>query len=374
MTSLWRRGTGFGSMADPTNIIVDWPIASNFGWGLRGLGCALNWPGVAVSAHPQLEATLPPGDNRQPLLNDRIQRSRTLQNHIATMPEVTKANEPVLVALGNNLEAQPSMARRLRGTPHVACPVFEEIDIVRANIERLKEYDLVVVASRWNQEVLNDLGVRAELCHEGVDPVIFNPSVRKRQGDGKFRVFSGGKAEWRKGQDLVIKAFAEFAKTHDDAVLVASWGSPWAGLARTFEGKWEHGAPPGLHINRPNWHAWVQRAGIKPHQFEWVEPRVNWQMPEVYGGVDVAVFPNRCEGGTNFVAMEAMACGVPVVLNDAFGQRDLMGAFHRGNNVDEVVAALYYEHENRRQVVPVLSEYWTWARHCEELAGIIRNA
>jgi hypothetical protein len=30
--------------------------------------------------------------------------------------------------------------------------------------------------------------------------------------------------------------------------------------------------------------------------------------------VDLAVFPNRCEGGTNLVAMECLAAGVPTVL------------------------------------------------------------
>ena len=40
--------------------------------------------------------------------------------------------------------------------------------------------------------------------------------------------------------------------------------------------------------------------------------------------VDLAVFPNRCEGGTNLVAMECMACGVPVVLSRNTGHLDLI--------------------------------------------------
>ena len=38
---------------------------------------------------------------------------------------------------------------------------------------------------------------------------------------------------------------------------------------------------------------------------------------------DVAVFPNRCEGGSNLVAMEAAALGVPTVLAHNTGQADL---------------------------------------------------
>ena len=40
--------------------------------------------------------------------------------------------------------------------------------------------------------------------------------------------------------------------------------------------------------------------------------------------IDVAVFPNRCEGGTNLVAMEALASGVPVVLANNTGQSCLI--------------------------------------------------
>jgi hypothetical protein len=38
-------------------------------------------------------------------------------------------------------------------------------------------------------------------------------------------VFSGGKLEHRKGQDLVIRAFVRFVQRHPDAVLVTAWGS-----------------------------------------------------------------------------------------------------------------------------------------------------
>lgn len=39
--------------------------------------------------------------------------------------------------------------------------------------------------------------------------------------------------------------------------------------------------------------------------------------------VDVALFPNRCEGGTNLVAMEAAASGVPLLVTRGTGQADL---------------------------------------------------
>jgi glycosyltransferase involved in cell wall biosynthesis len=335
----------------------------------------LNWPGTAVSTLPELTAELPPDDPRWPLLRERVRQSRDVQTHIiAPNRGDHRIGSPLLVPLGNDLAVAAVNGGRLQGRPTIACPVFENVEMVEANVGRLKGYDAVVVASRWNQEVLAGFGVEAALCHEGIDPIIFNPSVRRKRDDGRFRVFSGGKVEWRKGQDLVIEAFKLFAEKHDDAVLVAAWGSPF-GASPDFEGRWEHGSPPGWHIGRPNFHAWTQRAGIKPHQFEFVEPRPNWRMAEVYGGVDVALFPNRCEGGTNFVAMEAMACGVPVVYRGDFGQQDLIDCKGWllptiGDEVEGIVHGLNVAYEG--VVTAGLSPgYWTWDRHCKQMAEII---
>ncbi|TAN60457.1 MAG: glycosyltransferase, partial [Magnetospirillum sp.] len=44
---------------------------------------------------------------------------------------------------------------------------------------------------------------------------------------------------------------------------------------------------------------------------------------------DVGLFPNRCEGGTNNVAQEAMACGLPVIVSANTGHLDLID----GDNV-----------------------------------------
>ncbi len=358
-------------------VIFTWPIASNHGWGVRGLGYALNWEGTAVSTAPELTAELPLDDPRWAMLRERIGQSWNVQKHIL-MPVRgrTRVEAPLLVALGNDMKAPEVYGGHPRGTPTIACPVFEDVAEMEVNVENLKEYDLVVAASRWNQEVLGANGVEAVLCHEGIDPTIFNPSVRRKRDDGRFRVFSGGKVEWRKGQDLVIEAFKLFAEKHDDAVLVAAWGSPF-GASGDFEGKWEHGSPPGWHIGMANYHAWTQRAGIGPRQFEYVEPRPNWRMAEVYGGVDVAVFPNRCEGGTNFVAMEAMACGVPTLVRPGFGHNDLFADGAPTKSDDQCVEDLVVlmEHLYSGGDVPCgLSDHWTWERHCKQMAEIIAGA
>ena len=50
----------------------------------------------------------------------------------------------------------------------------------------------------------------------------------------------------------------------------------------------------------------------------------NAGMPRILRECDVAVFPNRAEGGTNLVAMKCMACGVPTILSANTGHLDLI--------------------------------------------------
>lgn len=366
----------------PGETIFAFPIGSDAGWAIRGLNTALSWPGVAVSSMPPHPVELPPDDPRWALLRERLTQSQRFQQYLGTCNESGIIDAPVLVALGNDLLAQRSAYGRVfKGKPTIACPVFEDVAQIERNVGNLKEYDAVVVASRWNQEVLEGVGVKSTVVHEGVDPIIFNPSVRKPRNDGKFRVFSGGKAEYRKGQDIVIEAFTQFAEKHDDAVLVAAWGSPFGRSGQDFEGKCEIGGVPGAHIGRPNFHAWLQRAGLKPHQFEIVEPRPNWRMAEIYAGCDVAVFPNRCEGGTNFPAMEAIACGVPTFIRLGYGQDDLIGTGEAmnyiGSDADVIEEMVFWLEEDAYEGdvrgLTMQGTYWTWDRHCREMAAVIAN-
>ena len=76
---------------------------------------------------------------------------------------------------------------------------------------------------------------------------------------------------------------------------------------------------------------WAHSNGIGEGQFIDVGSIRNHQMARVLREVDVAVFPNRCEGGTNLVAMECMACGIPTILSNNTGHKDLVadGCVHR---------------------------------------------
>jgi glycosyltransferase involved in cell wall biosynthesis len=97
-------------------------------------------------------------------------------------------------------------------------------------------------------------------------------------------------------------------------------------------------------------------------------------MGQIVREADVALFPNRCEGGTNLVAMECMAAGVPTIVSANTGHLDLTatgGCFALTNqrptrkptryftgvdgwgesDVDEIVALLERLHADRALAV-----------------------
>ena len=342
-------------------IIFTWGVG-NYGWGVVGINFLLHWPGVAMFPAPYPTASLPKGDPRTQLLADRLAQSSECWK---SWPPTC----PVFVGLGNEFYS----ATDLRGCSTVAFPVFEDVDIVRANVDRLRAYPLVITASRWNHDILADLGIKSRMVHQGYDPVLFHPGIRKKATDGRFHVYSGGKAEYRKGQDLVLEGFKIFAENHEDAVLHALWASPWTHLARTF-GNTKLGGIPGADIGMPNYQAWAQKAGIKRHQFEVIPSTPNSQIPEVLAAMDCAVFASRFEGGTNISAMECIGCGIPTILSPGTGHADLFTGWRMHDNTPEDIAtSLDQIYDDWLPVSAVANHQaaFGWPARIDDLVGVL---
>ena len=105
--------------------------------------------------------------------------------------------------LGNHVPAASLQRRSPCGRDLFECSRFSARDL-----DILRSFDLVVSGSRWNQALLQRQGVqRARLVHQGVDTALFNPEPVPRLLKRSLVIFSGGKLENRKGQDIVIAAF-----------------------------------------------------------------------------------------------------------------------------------------------------------------------
>ena len=68
--------------------------------------------------------------------------------------------------------------------------------------------------------------------------------------------------------------------------------------------------------------------GIDLSRVSTLRPQSNVTMSKVYRNTDVGLFPNRCEGGTNLVLMEYMACGKPAIASYNSGHRDVLNTLN----------------------------------------------
>ncbi len=232
---------------------------------------------------------------------------------------------PVLQPMGDRLTAYPSF-RDSPGRPDIGLLFFEHADIPPKALAQAARLPLIIAGSSWNARVLTELGLsNVACCPQGIDPALFHPGPKAGLFPGRFLVFSGGKLEYRKGQDIVVAAFRAFRQRHPDAVLVCGWANLWPeSMAEIARSPHVDGVPE-VKDGRLDLVPWLVRNGIPDDAILDLGLVRNTQMPMVLRECDLAVFPSRCEGGTNLPAMEAMACGLPTVLSRNTGHLDLVG-------------------------------------------------
>ncbi len=204
------------------------------------------------------------------------------------------------------------------------CFFENDIEALRHTRRAAREWDFIVAGSSWCEYQLRIGGVRqTATILQGIDPANFYPQP-EREDDGRFVVFSGGKFEYRKGQDLVIAAMRVFMQRHRDACLVASWVNQWpfslATMAQSPHISFRMANDDCLPILQRTLHD----NGI-PLERVHLAPLVdNAMIRPLYQQTDVGIFPNRCEGGNNMVMCEYLACGRTVIASDATGHADVI--------------------------------------------------
>jgi glycosyltransferase involved in cell wall biosynthesis len=262
-------------------------------------------------------------------------------------------------------------------TRNVGVLFAETLDWSQSDLAALRRFDALLVGSTWCGAGLEAAAAALDgaplppvkAFMQGVDGSLFKPptGVRRRPG-ARFRVFSGGKLEWRKGQDIVVAAFREFRRRHPDAdaELVVAWANPWRTTVLTMANATHTAGVPAatrqqvLEANAtaplPRTDAdyvdenaalldWLEANGLDRRDVVPLIPVHHRYVPQILRAVDAALFPNRAEGGTNLVAMEAVAMGVPTALARNTGQADLVdflggddGCWPLGNQVESPAA------------------------------------
>lgn len=204
---------------------------------------------------------------------------------------------------------------------------FEENILLQEYIQNGRDnFDVVITGSKWCEEVLRNHGLdNVATVIQGVDQQIFNTYHSEKEiFKDNFVIFSGGKFEIRKGQDIVIKAYKVLQDRHKDVMLVNGWYNMWSDSMNTMA------ASPHIKYEVKSkdyataMNSILQDNGLDVSRIVSLLPRPNTMMAKIYKNTDIGLFPNRCEGGTNLVLMEYMACGKPVIASYNSGHRDVI--------------------------------------------------
>src|SRR5450631_766638 len=160
---------------------------------------------------------------------------------------------------------------------------------------------------------------RIEVVPPGVDHTVFVPgdrgAARQRLGIDAPRVLLFvGRIQPLKGADLAIRALAAL---DDPKVALVIVGGP-------------SGRDGGTEQARV--HALADELGVSG-QIHWVSPRRHDRLADYYRAADVCIVPSRSES-FGLVALEAAACGTPVVAANVGGLRLLVDDGVTGYLVD----------------------------------------
>ena len=383
---------------------ISWPVSVTSGWGIYGMNLTLQllrnpaWE-VALLAPPSISEIINP--LHKSLLLPAVEKQKDFQELVtANSDKQINCNFPVLYALGNNL-ASSGIENQITSACQVGVIFFEDTRITAEALEKAKKYSTIVAGSNWNADVLRGFGLtNVAMVNQGIDPAIFHPAPKSSLFGDRFVIFSGGKLEYRKGQDIVVAAFKRFHKKHPEALLLTTWHNFWPQYMLGIE---QTGNVVGLpNVNRDGSLGiaqWLIANGLPIDSFIDIGLIPNHLAGQILREADAAVFTNRCEGGTNLVAMESMACGIPTILSANTGHLDLIysnicyplssqgqvkpTAHFSGvegwgeSDVDEVVEALEQVYTNREQAKSrglAAANFmldWTWEKQVKRFLDVI---
>lgn len=212
-----------------------------------------------------------------------------------------------------------------RGFRNIGYTFFEN-ELTDQSRENAAHYDLVLAGSSWCHKKLLEHGIaNSGTLIQGIDPTRFAP-LPSNEENKLFIVFSGGKFELRKGQDIVLSAFRKIQQKYNDIVLMNMWYNFWPESMAMFQ----HSRHIMFSSYGNDWNEFMNHIyrinGLDPKRIITLGAIDNEQLAAIYAKTDVGVFPNRCEGGTNLVLMEYMACGKPVIASNTSGHKDVLTA------------------------------------------------
>lgn len=184
-----------------------------------------------------------------------------------------------------------------------------EVDgLPREWVRRANMMDEVWVPSSFNAETFRASGVEKPIhvMPLGVNAAYFNPRIEAYPVQGVFTFLSTFEWGERKAPELLLRAFNDEFRSHEPAVLVCK----------------VYNQDPSVNVAHEVSGLGLKEAGGRV-VFSINEVVPSHQLGALYRSADCFVLPSRGEGW-GLPILEAMACGLPVIVTAWSGQTDFI--------------------------------------------------
>lgn len=229
-----------------------------------------------------------------------------------TLPHLWVVHHPPVV--GPGYRAWEHVASSL-GKPFVGAVCFETEGLPDGWVEACRLAEEVWVPTAFNVRTFSEAGVDPECLHAVPYPVdcdIFAPGP-ERDREGPFTFVSVFEWTWRKGWDVLLRAYVEEFTAREDVELKIL---TYRGAGAAVEGSIPDQAG-----------AFLASLGYDPEAVADIDlllhPLSLAQVVSLYRDADTFVLPSRGEGA-GMPVLEAMACGTPVIATAWGGHEELM--------------------------------------------------
>ena len=277
-----------------------------------------------------------------------------------SLKSMVKAKRLGAKIVADNPNTHPSNIREILTEEYkiwkVPYPAYNKIALNR-RLRALEIADRILLLSKTSHESFIDNGYPAELLRivpYGVDRELFKPRPKR---DDKFRVLFIGQICLRKGFQYLLEAWRLLGLKDAELVLAGSKKPDALYALRKYEGKID---------------------------FKILEPlRGMSEIAELYNQASVAVFPS-VEDGFGMVVTEAMASGLPVIVSENVGAKDLINNGEEGfivpirkaQAIKDAILRLYEDRDKRNQMgrkARIRVENQTWEGYQDKLIDVYKK-
>jgi glycosyltransferase involved in cell wall biosynthesis len=243
----------------------------------------------------------------------------------------------------------------------------ERLNDLAVGKETLKEADKIITVSNATKDYVLSLGAKPEkikVLHNGVDLVHFRPLTGKREemrrklgiSQSSIVVLTVRRLVYKNGIDTLIEG-ADIAVRKNPKITFLVVGK-------------------GPDLN--NVQMRIRQLGIE-NNFRLTGFVKDEDLPFYYNAADFFVLPSKSGEGLPLVALEAMACGLPVIATNVGGISEILmedyGKLVPSNQPEQLAKAILefsnIDFSSRKlELRAVMEEKYSWDKNVETLIGI----